>query len=64
MMRYRLRTLLIVLALGPPTIAAIWFYPWIVLFGLYVVLNFALAYGFAWTISTVNALIAKIPRRD
>jgi hypothetical protein len=25
-MRYRLRTLLIVLALGPPTLAAAWFY--------------------------------------
>jgi hypothetical protein len=63
-MRYRLRTLLIVMAVGPPAIAATWFSPGLVLFALYVVLNFALAYGFAWTISTINALRAKIPRND
>ena len=29
-MRYRLRTLLIVLALGPPVLAAVWWMPWII----------------------------------
>ena len=52
-MRYRLRTLLILLAVGPPMLAGIWLYPSIVAFAVTSVLFlFAALLVRDWLIST------------
>jgi hypothetical protein len=50
-MRYRLRTLMILLAVGPPLIAASWFAPAVIL--LSVVLFAACAF---WLVSSLEGL--------
>lgn len=67
-MRYRLRTLLILMGVAPPAIALLWLAPGLVAFmGLLatgivscIALNVALAYAFAWVISSTNRLIGRL----
>jgi len=45
MFRFRLRTLLIVLALGPPVTAALWYEPGLIPLGLLLVLLCSIPFG-------------------
>lgn len=65
-MRFRLRTLLIALAIAPPLLALVWLYPGAVsvalaLVALLAVYLIVVPYCIAWFISAIAALIGKIP---
>ena len=72
-MRHRLRTLLIVLALGPMVLAWAWWLLWheiglavlfvlaaVTLYGLFA---FGTGFAIAWVINGINVLIAKLQGR-
>ena len=68
-MRYRLRTLLILVAFGPPVLAAIWFCRHVLLGGILlslplIAIAIALGYVIAWTIAAVAAQTAALKRGD
>ena len=67
-MQFRLRTLLLLMAIVPPALAVIWYAPVPVFFAFfvlavfagYVAANLALGYVLACGISAVNSLIGKL----
>jgi hypothetical protein len=69
-MRYRLRTLLILLAVAPPLLAGLWIAAttelgFLVLgmaaaMALYGIFTIAAVYALAWVIAAVNELIARL----
>jgi hypothetical protein len=73
-MRYRLRTLLMLLAVGPPLLAALWIAltdqrVFVVLLAvlaaaLYGIFTLVTAYAIAWVIATVNDLIGRLQDRS
>ena len=73
MFRYRLRTLLILLAVGPPVLAGGWFFAvpvvssvafWLgVAITIYIIFAFVLGYAMAWTATAVIGFASRLLNR-